>query len=62
LGFNIKMENLSDPQTLYQDLLQTSFEKLKKGLPKKYKEINDMILTSIGLSFIKSSYLYHFSL
>jgi len=43
------MENLSDPQTLYQDLLQTSFEKLKKALPKKYKEISEMILTFIGL-------------
>ncbi len=42
------MENLSDPQTLYQDILHTSFDKLRKILPKKYKEIHDMIFTFNG--------------
>ena len=42
------MENLSDPHALYQDILQTSFEKLKKALPRKYKDINEMIVTSLG--------------
>jgi len=41
------MENLSDPQTLYQDILQTAFEKLKKTLPKKYKETHETINTFI---------------
>jgi len=39
------MENLSDPQTLYQDILQTAFEKLRKTLPKKYKETHETINT-----------------
>ena len=42
------MENLSDPQTLYQEILQTAFEKIKKNLPKKYKEIREMIVTYLG--------------
>jgi len=51
------MENLSDPQTLYQDILQTAFEKLRKTLPKKYKETHETISTFFGSSF----YIHHSS-
>ena len=42
------IENLSDPQTLYKELLYSCFEKIKKHLQKKYKEIAQMESIPVG--------------
>lgn len=42
------MEQKSDPLQLYQELLSASFDKIAKLLPKKYKEIKDLITKSMG--------------
>lgn len=42
------MEQHSDPFALYQELLFTSFDKIQKVLPKKYKQIKELIVKSTG--------------
>lgn len=41
-------ENLSDPQRLYLELVDASFERIKKHLPKKYKEIAQLVSQFTG--------------
>ena len=42
------MENKSDPPAQYQELMKTSFDKINKQLPKKYKQIKTMLTSFIG--------------
>ena len=42
------MDQLSDPSALFKELLMTSFEKISKNLPKKHKEIKDLLATFKG--------------
>ena len=37
------MDQLPDPTALFKELLMTSFEKISKNLPKKYKEIKELL-------------------
>ena len=53
------MEHKPDPYQLYQELLTTSFDKIQKLLPKKYKEIRDLIAKSTGSIFSSISYIYN---
>jgi len=39
---------MQDPQILYHEILVTSFEKIKKALPKKLKSIKDTIVAFKG--------------
>ena len=48
-------ENLYDQHALYKELLYTCFEKVKKHLQKKYKEIAQLISQYTGFSFILKS-------
>ena len=48
-------ESLYDQQALYKELLYTSFDKVKKHLQKKYKEIAQLISQHTGLFLISNN-------
>ena len=51
------IENISDPQTLYKELLFSCFEKIKKHLQKKYKDIAQIITQSSGCLVLSTVHL-----
>lgn len=42
------MESLNDRVSMYKDYLNNAFEKIKKNLPKKHKDLRDMIIKAQG--------------
>lgn len=45
---------MQNPQNLYTEILTTSLEKLRKALPKKHKDIKEMIQTFQGFPLKKA--------
>ena len=42
------MEPVKDPYVQYNELLSKAFEKIKKSVPKKYKELKELCNEGIG--------------
>lgn len=43
------MEPVRDPYVQYSELLNKAFEKVKKNVPKKYKELKDLCTEAQGM-------------
>lgn len=52
------MEPVRDPYVQYSELLVKAFEKVKKVVPKKYKELKELCNEAIGKLPFKSSVIY----
>ena len=52
------MEPVRDPYVQYSELLNKAFEKIKKNVPKKYKELKDLCNEAQG-TITFPSHRYH---
>ena len=50
------MEPVKDPYIQYSELLIKAFEKIKKCIPKKYKELRELCNEATGIN--KYSHIY----
>jgi uncharacterized protein (UPF0216 family) len=48
------MEPVRDPYLQYSELMNKAFEKIKKTLPKKYKELKDLCTEAQGKQTLKN--------
>lgn len=52
------MEPVRDPYVQYSELLIKAFEKIKKTIPKKYKELKEICNEAIGKYIVRLSIQY----